>query len=712
MARLKKFLSRAGRLIFFILLPVMGVSPAGLMAQNHPTKQKADSLEIIKLEEKFEMHLKGNQLVAARRLVDSMLNLSMNAGLPRMAGRSYFNAAMIEKAAGNTESFITNLQNAVDWYMKAGARLAAARAYTVIGQTMMQDNFQEALNNFMASLALRKSENDSLGITNNHVNIGGMHYQMGNYTEANHYFYQALTFADRIGSTNLKAYALLNISNIHNKLKNFDVSHDYLKQVLNIHRKTGNRRSEANALMAIGNTYFEQGNMQEAGKHYNEALILIKTLNDSERGHIQAYNNLGLVASRNGDTLSAISFFNQALALSKKTNDKQGLSIALSNLGPLMKKENKKSSLAQIRESLDEAKALKLRKLILSNYGSLRDYYGEAGDYKSAYEYAMKYEALNDSIYNEDNANTIIGLQKKYETAEKEKELAVVKKEKLEQELELNKANTMKYGMLIVSGLLLLLLGTLYSRYLIKRRTQLQLAAINEKLNLLNTTKDKLFSIVSHDLKNSMSGFSGIVNTLNRQYDNFSPEEVRYYLGEGSSAAGAMKVLLRNLLDWSRSQQNLIKVCLSEFDVRRVIADCEALVQQQLRRKNLQLAVECPETLIVTTDASIVTTVLRNLLVNAVKYSFENGTVTIKAAKVNGMLRIDVGDEGVGMEADEAETLMQPGAFVKSKPGVEGEKGAGLGLMLSRELLEKLPGHLLVSSQKMKGSTFTIMIQL
>ncbi|HCT72136.1 MAG TPA: hypothetical protein DF409_15420, partial [Bacteroidales bacterium] len=65
-----------------------------------------------------------------------------------------------------------------------------------------------------------------------------------------------------------------------------------------------------------------------------------------------------------------------------------------------------------------------------------------------------------------------------------------------------------------------------------------------------------------------------------------------------------------------------------------------------------------------------------------------------------------------GMEADEAETLMQPGAFVKSKPGVEGEKGAGLGLMLSRELLEKLPGHLLVSSQKMKGSTFTIMIQL
>ncbi|HCT72137.1 MAG TPA: hypothetical protein DF409_15425, partial [Bacteroidales bacterium] len=66
--------------------------------------------------------------------------------------------------------------------------------------------------------------------------------------------------------------------------------------------------------------------------------------------------------------------------------------------------------------------------------------------------------------------------------------------------------------------------------------------------------------------------------------------------------------------------------------MRRVIADCEALVQQQLRRKNLQLAVECPETLIVTTDASIVTTVLRNLLVNAVKYSFENGTVTIKAA--------------------------------------------------------------------------------
>jgi signal transduction histidine kinase len=403
-------------------------------------------------------------------------------------------------------------------------------------------------------------------------------------------------------------------------------------------------------------------------------------------------------------------YFNQSLELSRANDDKQGISIALSNLGQLTEKGNEASSLSQLLESLKEAKSLGYRKIVMSNYGSLRDFYSNKGDYKSAFEYAMKYQLLNDSIYDEESADKIIELQTKYETAEKEKQLVIAKKEKLEKDLELNKANVTKYGMFGISAILLLLLGSLYSRYLIKRRSQMQLAAINEELNELNNTKDKLFSIVSHDLKNSMSGFSGIVNTLNSSYEKFSADQVKYYVGEVSASANSMKGLLRNLLDWARSQQNLIKVCPSQFSIASLVSECTLLVDQQLRRKNIELDVAVDDDLMLVSDRNIVTTIVRNLLVNAVKYSNDGGRIFITSSLVNQEIEISVADNGVGMDQQDVDFIMNTGTFMKSKPGVQGEKGAGLGLMLTKELLEKISGRLMVVSEIGKGSTFSIVL--
>ncbi|KAF0203954.1 MAG: Two-component system-sensor histidine [Bacteroidetes bacterium] len=700
------------RIFLSVALVTILIFPLKAFAQSGVENRKSDSLKIVRLNELFEIQLKGNQLNSARATNDSIFTIAGRSDMYKSIGSCYFNYALIERALKNTDGFLENLKLSIPWYLKAGANSSASRAHTIIGQTIANDDYAAALENFRASLELRQQTDDTLGITNNLINIGTMQYQMGRYSEANTNFYQALELASQSRNDKLKAYSLNNLSNIHNKLKNYEVSHDYLRQALAIHQKTGNKKSEFHVIMNIGNTFYEQGNKTEAKKYFEQALDFHKSNGLEERSLISIFNNLGLVVKSEGDTVRAIQYFNQALGISKAHSDKQGITIALSNLGQITDKGNEASSLSQLHESLKEAKALGLSKMVLNNYGSLRDFYSKKGDFKKAYEYATKYQMLNDSIYDAENADRIIELQTRYETAEKEKQLVIAKKEKLEKDLELNKANVTKYGMIGISAILLLLLGSLYSRYLIKRRSQMQLAVINEKLNELNNTKDKLFSIVSHDLKNSMSGFSGIVNTLNSSYEKFSADQVKYYVGEVSASANSMKGLLRNLLDWARSQQNLIKVCPSQFSFASLVSECTQLIDQQLRRKNIEVVVAAADDLMLVSDKNIVTTIVRNLLVNAVKYSHEGGRIDITSNLANQEIEISVADNGVGMDQQDVDFIMNSGTFMKSKPGVQGEKGAGLGLMLTKELLEKISGRLVVVSEKGKGSTFSIVIPL
>lgn len=681
-----------------------------LSGQNYNEARKTDSLKVVKLNERFDILLKGKQTDAARMVVDSALAIASQTGLYKQIAICYFNYALIERELKNTDGFILNMESSVPWYLKANYPAGAGNAHFYIGQTLAKSDFARALEHFKASLELRTKVNDSIGIANNLLNIASLNYQLSNLSEANEYFYRALNLAGQLHNDAVKAVALNNLSNIHNKLKNYSLSLDYLQQALDVHQKSGNRQKQARVWANFGNTYYEKGDYKQARKSFEQALSIQKEIKGSEEDMLQSYINLGMVFKSEGDTVSAINMLKKGLAVARKYGNKQGEAVVLNNLGSLIIEKDNTESLSMLLESLKTSSTAGDRRMILANYDNLQQYFSNKKDYKMAWDYAQKYQLLKDSIYNEEVAETIINLQTKYETAEKEKELVTMSKEKLARELELSRANMQKYSMVGISFLLLLLLGALYSRFLIKRRNQLQLTAINEKLNELNKTKDKLFSIVSHDLKNSMSGFSSIVNTINRKYDNFTTDEIKYYIGEITTSANAMKGLLRNLLDWSRSQQNLIKICPSEITAILLVNECIDQVRQEIRQKGIVLKQEVDETLVLYSDRNVVNAVVRNILVNSVKYSYEGGLIEIEALRNNRGVEILIRDHGVGMDAEELNNIMKPDTYVKSKPGSAGEKGAGLGLMLTKELLEKISGEVSVSSEEGKGSSFRILL--
>lgn len=695
---------------FLLIIGVLLFCSGYLSGQNYNQTRKTDSLKVAKLSDRFEILLKGKQTDAARAVIDSAYAIATKAGLYKNIAICYFNYALIERELKNTDGFIRNMESSVPWYLKANYPAGAGSAHFFIGQTLAKSDFARALEHFKASLELRTKVNDSIGIANNLLNIASLNYQLSNLSEANEYFYRALNLAGQLHNDAVKAIALNNLSNIHNKLKNYSLSLDYLQQALDIHQQSGNRQKQARVWANFGNTYYEQGDYKQARKSFEQALSIQKEIKGSEEEMLQSYINLGMVYKSEGDTVSAINMLKKGLAVARKYGNKQGEAVVLNNLGSLTIEKGNTESLSMLLESLKTSSTSGDRRMILTNYDNLQLYYSNKKDYKLAWDYAQKYQLLKDSIFNEEVAETIIDLQTKYETAEKEKELVTMSKEKLARELELSRANMQKYSMVGISLLLLLLLGALYSRFLIKRRNQLQLTAVNEKLNELNQTKDKLFSIVSHDLKNSMSGFSSIVNTINRKYDNFTTDEIKYYIGEITTSANAMKGLLRNLLDWSRSQQNLIKICPAEINVPHLVNECVAQVRQEIRQKEIVLKLDVDDDLTLFNDKNVVYAVVRNVLVNAVKYSFEGGLIEIESNKTDGITEITVKDHGVGMDEEKLALLINPNNFVKSEPGAAGEKGAGLGLMLTRELLEKVSGKMEVHSVKGEGSSFRILL--
>jgi signal transduction histidine kinase len=671
-----------------------------------------DSIRVAALNKKFDELLENKQYEAASAVNDSLFLICKSGNDSKLLGDAYFNYALIENGKGNREQFITELKRAASHYKQVNEFKLAGKCYFLIGQafTQLKDEIT-SLDYFKESLSMREKAGDSAGIANSLINVASLTYKIGDYSSASDYFFSTLKFAEKLRNDKLRALCLSNLSNLSNKMNNYGQSLRYLTEALELQQKLGNRPAESNIYSNFGNTYTEMKNYEKAKEYNLKALAIRKELND-EKGVGAIYSNLGIIARNENDTALSRYYSVKALNIAKKLGDKELEANALSNFALLSSMGDQRETEKLLLSSLEKSKELGNPILIMANYKNLKDYYEKKGDDSKALDYATLYQSLNDSTFRTENSDKILELQTKYETAEKEKQVAVLTREKLEKDIKLQKANQIR--LILIGGItfLIILAGLIYSRYLIKKRSQAQLALINNQLKELNSTKDKLFSIVSHDLKNSVSAFTNITQVLNNGFEKMNQKDLKYYLGELSSSAGSMKQLFGNLLNWSKSQQNNIVVEPVIINVLNLIQDSIDPGRQKINSKKLVIRTECDEQLEFVSDVNIVNTVLRNLINNAVKFSPEEGEIVVKAWKSESEMCFTVTDKGIGMDADQIELLQNPANYIMSKPDTEGEKGAGLGLSLCRELLGKISGKMNIQSIKNDGSVFEIILPL
>ncbi len=236
-------------------------------------------------------------------------------------------------------------------------------------------------------------------------------------------------------------------------------------------------------------------------------------------------------------------------------------------------------------------------------------------------------------------------------------------------------------------------------------RTQ-ELHVKNEQLQELNSIKDKLFSIISHDLKTPMASLSVLLEVLLNLKDSVSAEQIEKYGHKVQSYIRDVTDLLDNLLQWSLTQLGHKKVSLTELDLKEILKKNVELFELVAEQKRIDIIKDWgPDEVRVKADEEMLNLVIRNLLNNAIKYTPSSGKVWLKCQTNQDQVEILVQDSGVGISPKAQQNLFK---FDKptSTRGTEQEKGAGLGLSLCKEFLEKQGGEISVSSQIGKGSEF------
>lgn len=406
--------------VVFLLLCFSFDSPANI--------QPSDSLEIARLNKVLANFVKSNQLDEARLTVDSIMRIAEDKGLIRKKADCYSNYCLIERKRGNTEEFLKNATIAAKIYLEADATSEAARIYTVIAQMYIdQENFNLAGEMFYKSLQLRENSKDTTGVANNLINLGNLRYIEGKYEEASDYFYRALRLANELGNNNLAGITLMNMANVLTQQMNYDKAVEYLEDALDFHRKEGNRKEEANVLHNIGIIHFEKNDFERAKDFFMQALTIKEELKTDPAGMIKIYNNLGLIAKEENNIELAEQHYTSTLRIARLSKDKPGEAVALNNLGSLRMMQLNSGALEDLLGSLQIAQSFGLKKLTLSNYDNLQQFYSNRKDWEKAYDYAQRYRVLNDSIFNEESASRIIELQTKYDTEMKEKENQILR---------------------------------------------------------------------------------------------------------------------------------------------------------------------------------------------------------------------------------------------------------------------------------------------
>jgi signal transduction histidine kinase/ligand-binding sensor domain-containing protein len=251
------------------------------------------------------------------------------------------------------------------------------------------------------------------------------------------------------------------------------------------------------------------------------------------------------------------------------------------------------------------------------------------------------------------------------------------------------------------------------SRVLIKRQKKLEqiideniseLQQKNEQLEQANQTKNKFFSIISHDLRSPFSGLVGILDVLTDPDYNMNNDKHKELLQAAKKSADNTFELLDNLLTWARSQMEKINISPQTENLSKILQNNIELKEASALQKGITINRDFPENTEAFFDADMINTVARNLLSNALKYTPPEGEITVSAESKNGVVTVHIADTGIGMNEEEMRQLFNLNK--KSRNGTQGEKGTGLGLIICKEFIERNSGKIWVTPNQPKGTVF------
>jgi signal transduction histidine kinase len=260
-------------------------------------------------------------------------------------------------------------------------------------------------------------------------------------------------------------------------------------------------------------------------------------------------------------------------------------------------------------------------------------------------------------------------------------------------------SKTILIGIISIS-ILLLIIYLLISRYNLKNRT-------TKELTELNATKDKFFTIISHDLKTPITSINSLTELFYENYGSINENDKMSYIKSIKESSEKLLNLTNNLLMWSNLQTKKLTPAIEIININQIIQEEINLLKQFADKKGITFDFENVNNFYVVADKSMLEFIIRNLLSNAIKFSYKGSKINIFSKQKNENIEITVSDRGIGISNEIKDKLFNIN-FKSTINGTDNEKGTGLGLNLSKEFLEKINGKIWFESEYGKGSSFII----
>lgn len=579
-------------------------------------------------------------------------------------------------------------------------------------------DFNKAKQLYKDAEILYSSLGDSVGIAKAHLNQSMILRREAKYSEALKCCLYCLKIFESHHQTKLQAYTYNRIGIIYKHLKQYRKALYYYEKHLNVVKQYDNPSGYYVPLNNIANIYGQLNEYQKSLNYYFQCLEILKDKGNLE--NIALTNqNMGYTYYKMGELHLALNHFNISLKSYKKSGNNFEMTRTLDGIARVYyDQKNYKQSLIYRLQCLALAKETNNFPLQQTSHDYLVKLYSKLGQPDSAIIHFNHYQRVQDTLFSLEEIKQMAQMAQKYESDKKTHKIELLEKE---QQIQTMQHNILLGAILLFGSMIFYFIYVIYHNKRINKLLKLQNARIqwhkkslnskNNQLQQANTTKNKLFQIISHDLRSPLASVAGIAQLVPIFLQQNRLDELEEISGELENCVNRVINLTDNLLTWTMNQSGKLPFDPKPLSLNDLINVNMETYKPVAKQKNITLMAQTTDTITVLADDNMLNTIVRNLINNALKFSHEHDLVFVSMVQEDQFAKISVRDTGVGMAPEQLQKIFEVHDN-KSQTGTKGEKGNGLGLTLCRDFVQKNNGEIFVESTLGKGTTFTFTIPL
>lgn len=700
-------------IIFSFLFSFLG----GFVLAQSKSDLATDTARINKINKEFYRVYQNNPS-KGYKLSQQLLAISKKANNQKGIGQAKYAQALLALDSNQFEKAILLYQEALPAFTKLNdLKKSADILYNIGYANGYLGESQKALKSYSKALELYKTIKDSTLISGTYTNLAIIYDDMGEYEKAIDFYFRTLRIDKKRRKKNLIGTDLNNIGQLFETLEIHDKAADYLNKSIEASAAVKDSAALCYAYESLSMVELSQNHVDRALDLIRKSLAMSKTFpNDDIISLI--YADFSKIYLEKNEVDSAKLSLDKSLEILKKKNIPYNITYALICEAQLNNHiKNPKKAIEAANKAIFLSNKVGSLPLKIDLLIELKKAYAQLKDYKSAFEAQEQAAEIQKKLNTGEIVKKITALLL---TQEYEKKEALQKEQRAKTDLiiknRLERKNSLITIFIIICLFTILISVILFLNHkkqkkvnellLIKNeeisKNRSEISSQAEQLAELNEVKDRLFTIISHDLRKPISQLTSVIDLL--EINLLDKEEMANIMPSISKNVKDTSELLDSLLFWAKSQMKGFKLRLKEVNLHSFIQQNINPLENQIEEKKIIIFNNIPEGLMLQLDEWLMNIIIRNLISNAIKFSHPGGEISINLVNQNGFIELSVKDNGAGMSEEQLNNLFTP--KVKSTKGTKNEVGSGLGLIFCKDLIEKSGGKIWVKSEFDKGSEF------